>query len=372
MDGSYADALDIAALAASVHLSRAHFIRSFRQAFGETPHRYLQRRRLERAMALLRETDRPVTQICLDVGFGSLGTFSRTFREIVGTSPSAYREREQAAPRAAIRAGVPGCHARLWDRPSTRSEKPPASSANSVAAMLNALTHTGIWVLDHDQALDFYVGKLGLEVRVDADLGFMRWLTVTITVPGRPEREIILMVPGPPALDGDTAEQLRALIGKGAGGVLIFTTDDCWATYEALQAKGVEFDEEPVTRFYGRTSRCATCSETRCGSRSPRRSRRRPDLPARDREADPAPSRAAKPVDLRPHAAQTDGGETMSIEAQQQVAADYASGELTRRDAVAILGQLGVNGIAAGRMLADAQVQAGGGGAAAGPPSATA
>lgn len=119
MDGSYADALDIAALAASVHLSRAHFIRSFRQAFGETPHRYLQRRRLERAMALLRETDRPVTQICLDVGFRSLGTFSRTFREIVGTSPSTYREREQAAPRAAIRAGVPGCYARLWDRPSS-------------------------------------------------------------------------------------------------------------------------------------------------------------------------------------------------------------------------------------------------------------
>ncbi len=63
-------------------------------------------------MALLRETDRPVTDVCFDVGFSSLGTFSRTFREIVGTSPSAYREREQAAPRAAIRAGVPGCMAR--------------------------------------------------------------------------------------------------------------------------------------------------------------------------------------------------------------------------------------------------------------------
>jgi AraC-like DNA-binding protein len=70
-------------------------------------------------MALLRETDRPVTDICLDVGFASLGTFSRTFRAVVGTSPSAYRAREQAAPRAAIRAGVPGCYARLWDRPSS-------------------------------------------------------------------------------------------------------------------------------------------------------------------------------------------------------------------------------------------------------------
>lgn len=127
MDRSYADALDVEALASSVHLSRAHFIRSFRAAFGEPPHRYLQRRRLERAMALLRETDRPVTEICFDVGFSSLGTFSRTFRAIVGTSPSAYREREQAAPRAAIRAGVPGCYARLWDRPSsTFGEAPPA------------------------------------------------------------------------------------------------------------------------------------------------------------------------------------------------------------------------------------------------------
>ena len=69
MDRSYADALDIESLAGSVHLSRAHFIRSFRETFGETPHRYLQRRRIERAMSLLRETDTPVTEICLDVGF---------------------------------------------------------------------------------------------------------------------------------------------------------------------------------------------------------------------------------------------------------------------------------------------------------------
>jgi AraC-like DNA-binding protein len=73
------------------HCSEAHFSRSFRAVFGETPHRYLQRRRVERSMFLLRETDRTVTDICLDVGFNSLGTFSRTFREIVGESPSEYR-----------------------------------------------------------------------------------------------------------------------------------------------------------------------------------------------------------------------------------------------------------------------------------------
>src|SRR3954463_6306611 len=81
MDRSFADGLDIAALADSVHLSRAHFIRSFKDAFGETPHRYLQRRRIERAMAMLRDSESSVTEICFDVGFSSLGSFSRTFRE---------------------------------------------------------------------------------------------------------------------------------------------------------------------------------------------------------------------------------------------------------------------------------------------------
>jgi AraC-like DNA-binding protein len=91
MDRAYAEPLDVPAIAAVAHVSPAHFSRSFRAVFGETPHRYLQRRRVERSMFLLRETDRSVTDICLDVGFNSLGTFSRTFREIVGQSPSDYR-----------------------------------------------------------------------------------------------------------------------------------------------------------------------------------------------------------------------------------------------------------------------------------------
>ena len=92
MDRAYAQPLDIPAIAAVAYLSEAHFIRSFRAAFGETPHRYLQRRRVERSMFLLRETDRSVTDICFDVGFTSRGTFSRTFQEIVGESPSEYRK----------------------------------------------------------------------------------------------------------------------------------------------------------------------------------------------------------------------------------------------------------------------------------------
>jgi AraC-like DNA-binding protein len=91
MDRNYAEPLDVPAVAAVAHVSEAHFIRSFRAVFGETPHRYLQRRRVERSMFLLRETDRSITDVCLDVGFTSLGTFSRTFREIVGEAPSQYR-----------------------------------------------------------------------------------------------------------------------------------------------------------------------------------------------------------------------------------------------------------------------------------------
>ncbi len=116
--------------------------------------------------------------------------------------------------------------------------------------MFNQITHSHIWVTDQDEALDFYVGKLGLEVRADVDMGFMRWLT--INVPGRPEREILLEVPGPPSVDEASAEQIRELLSKGALGLgMILTTDDCRGTYEELRAKGVEFTEEPTERFYG-------------------------------------------------------------------------------------------------------------------------
>ena len=91
MDRAYAEPLNVAAVAAVAHMSEAHFSRSFRAAFGETPHRYLQRRRVERSMFMLRETQRTVTDISLDVGFSSMGTFSRTFHDIVGETPSQYR-----------------------------------------------------------------------------------------------------------------------------------------------------------------------------------------------------------------------------------------------------------------------------------------
>jgi AraC-like DNA-binding protein len=114
MDRTFAQPLDVAALARVAHVSEMHFIRVFRATFGETPHRYLQRRRVERAMRMLCETDTSVTDICMAVGFTSLGTFSRTFREIVGESPSGFRRRMSAkAPTLA-----PSCFAMAWTRPT--------------------------------------------------------------------------------------------------------------------------------------------------------------------------------------------------------------------------------------------------------------
>ncbi|MFF1276072.1 helix-turn-helix domain-containing protein [Streptomyces marokkonensis] len=110
MDRDYAQPLDVPALARVAHVSPAHFTRTFRATFGETPHRYLQRRRVERAMFLLRETDRSVTDISFEVGFSSPGTFSRTFRDIVGRSPRTYRNE-------AVAVGVPTCFTMAWTRP---------------------------------------------------------------------------------------------------------------------------------------------------------------------------------------------------------------------------------------------------------------
>jgi catechol 2,3-dioxygenase-like lactoylglutathione lyase family enzyme len=116
--------------------------------------------------------------------------------------------------------------------------------------MLSTISISHVWVLDQDEALDFYVGKLGMEVRQDMPLGFMRWLTVGL--PGDRGREILLEVPGPPSMDEASARQIRELVTKGATGFAVgFTTADCHKTYETLLARGVEFTQEPVERFYG-------------------------------------------------------------------------------------------------------------------------
>ncbi len=108
MDRAFAQPLDVPALARVAHVSPAHFSRQFRATFGETPHRYLQRRRVERAMYLLRSTDRSVTDICMDVGFTSLGTFCTRFKQQVGMTPTEFRDK------AHIDVPIPGCFVLFW------------------------------------------------------------------------------------------------------------------------------------------------------------------------------------------------------------------------------------------------------------------
>jgi catechol 2,3-dioxygenase-like lactoylglutathione lyase family enzyme len=115
------------------------------------------------------------------------------------------------------------------------------------------LSHAQVWVHDQDEALAYYTDKVGLEIREDVtlpELGDFRWLSVG--PPGQPDVALVLMlVPGPPVFDEDTAAKVRELTAKGAASGIFFATDDCKATYEEMKARGVEFTEEPSERPYG-------------------------------------------------------------------------------------------------------------------------
>jgi AraC-like DNA-binding protein len=114
IDGRYREPLDVPTLARAAHLSPAHFSREFRRAFGETPHQYLLTRRLERAAALLRNTDRKVADICVSVGLSSVGSFTTSFGRMFGLSPTAYRATQSPA---VSRARVPTCVLQAYARP---------------------------------------------------------------------------------------------------------------------------------------------------------------------------------------------------------------------------------------------------------------
>ena len=115
------------------------------------------------------------------------------------------------------------------------------------------IANAQLWVHDQDEALAFYTQKVGMEVRTDVtlpEMGDFRWLTVGPA--HQPDVAIVLMaIPGPPLMDGDTAEQVRTLMAKGFAGTIFLTTDDCEASYEELKGRGVEFTEAPEKRPYG-------------------------------------------------------------------------------------------------------------------------
>jgi catechol 2,3-dioxygenase-like lactoylglutathione lyase family enzyme len=115
------------------------------------------------------------------------------------------------------------------------------------------IANAQLWVHDQDEALEFYTGKLGMEVRSDVtvpEMGNFRWLAVSPA--NQPDIAIVLMaIPGPPVMDSQTAEEVRALMAKGFAGTVFLATDDCQASYEDLRARGVEFVEKPEQRPYG-------------------------------------------------------------------------------------------------------------------------
>jgi catechol 2,3-dioxygenase-like lactoylglutathione lyase family enzyme len=115
--------------------------------------------------------------------------------------------------------------------------------------MITKFTHSTVWVLDQDAALRFYTEVLGFQARTDVTMDTFRWLTVG--PPGQPDFELILAVPGPPMLDPESAEHIRAMVAKGALGAGVFATDDCRRSYEEMKARGVEFLTEPAERSYG-------------------------------------------------------------------------------------------------------------------------
>jgi AraC-like DNA-binding protein len=127
-DARYREPLGVDDMARAAGLSRAHFSREFRAAFGESPHTYLLTRRMERAAALLRNTDRSVAEICLDVGLQSVGSFTTSFKRTYGMTPTAYRA---SLPPAAASALVPACVVRFFGRPqhSTSEEDSPPTAA---------------------------------------------------------------------------------------------------------------------------------------------------------------------------------------------------------------------------------------------------
>ena len=127
-DARYFEALEVDDLAAAAGLSKAHFSREFRRAFGESPHAYLLTRRLERAAALLRNTDRSVADVCLSVGLRSIGSFTTSFSRTFGLSPTAYRAK---FPPAASSALDPGCFVRAYARPQHRTFREDSPKARA-------------------------------------------------------------------------------------------------------------------------------------------------------------------------------------------------------------------------------------------------
>jgi AraC-like DNA-binding protein/catechol 2,3-dioxygenase-like lactoylglutathione lyase family enzyme len=262
----HAGPVTLAQLARQAGLSRFHFLRLFRDAFGTTPHEYLTRVRLGRARALLAAEHHSVTEVCLDVGFSSLGSFSALFAERFGCPPSAWRRHFwQVAwpPAPADSLTVPWCfgtatatrsppaeRAKFRNIREARAHPPWHGGGEKEDSMIQRISHVSVFVTDQDRARTFYTEKLGFEVRTDATMGDFRWLTVGPK--GQPDFELVLMALKPSEMmDEETCKTIRGLIEKGVFGAGVLETADIKKTYQELKSRGVEFSQEPTERPYG-------------------------------------------------------------------------------------------------------------------------
>ena len=257
-DARYAEPITVDDLAAAAGLSRAHFSRMFTRTFGESPRAYLQSRRLERAAALLRHTDRSVADICVMVG-RECGFVHHQFRPGVRkaarglSGQHAARERcTPACPVASCQARYPAARRQPGPRQHTGRRRAAAIDRSVVGMIKIASAH--LWVHDQDVALQFWTENVGFEVRQDVSLpdldNTFRWLTVGPR--GQDDVSVVLMaVPGrrswmrPPSKRSATSPR-RALPGT-----IFLTTEDCQASFEELRSRGVEFTEEPHHMPYG-------------------------------------------------------------------------------------------------------------------------
>ena len=249
-DARYFEPLGVDDLARSAGLSRAHFSREFRAAFGESPHSYLLTRRMERAAALLRTTDHSVADVCLSVGLQSIGSFTTSFKRTYGVTPTAYRA---SFPSPADSALVPACVVRFYGRPQHSTFGEDSARPLTSLLLMIRLSNAQLWVHDQDEALAFWTDKVGMEVRSDVtlpEMGNFRWLAVG--PPGQEDVSIVLMaIPGPPVMDDDDRRRGPQPDVEGLRGDDLPDDRRRTASYEDLKGRGVEFTEAPEQRPYG-------------------------------------------------------------------------------------------------------------------------
>ena len=257
IDAASHEAWPVGRLARVSGVSETHFARAFAQAFGVPPHRYLLSRRIERAVTLLRDTDLAIIEIAFETGWSSLGSFGRTFRDITGDSPGELRASASEPPSHAS-SRAPPCYASAAERPRPHNggfgEAPPrqeplmrAKQPRTGGPMAQGIGVVGLYVRDQDEALKFYVDKLGFRVHTDARNGDYRWLTVQ-----HPEQASLAARPLPATAASRGRRDARALdelVAKGAMPPLVLVVANCRAAHERLAAAGVEFTQPPVDRY---------------------------------------------------------------------------------------------------------------------------